>query len=789
MIPVRSLRPFLQAARAFSDRPKARANRRVKGKQRASPRGAYSWGQDESQNFWGLRPGVVDRKFQEDALVTKDALKWHRKETQFSGEIEDSSWAQRSNEGSKHRWWDSWEAEWDDGWDWEEKWQSRRLDGTPAGSEVIVGKEEPRRPKGPMWLQEGVYQPVPTLNHSQLAEAIVDARNKRVDELHWQALCRRAELVAMSMTPAELLAVSRCVAERQSGQLRLLWKIATFMVERIGSYTTTDLVCLAHVYSSLDAVHHGMLNVVALILASPEDERMMDATLAVDALKSFARAQYPLPLLIGEVRRILLCENSSELKPSMALSALDSFSRLKGLDGELLSTLLPTVLGPVSSAEGLAQICAAASWAYKEPRKAAEASQTVNLTKELEKTAWMSLSQAHREILNTLVKRLEYSKLQQLQVLRQKGQTSFQAWKMRGSAALTASLPLCVVPTLDHEMASVKGDLLLAAAHLLVDAGTSEQDTDTRAKYSKLAGEILIAAAGTSTKLALWPSAEQVQWLTIAVQIAEVSPPPQETLTTLTPLIPLMLRSISALEASKLTMISAEVADVLPRILKSYGKVTISDVSVTVNLLCNAVRPELYRLRLQETYRVLHGSLTIQASVAESIESTAVADLLKTVLQSLPTKLKSESVFHQNSRPSGADLAAWCSLLANFELISPANVPEEVWKLLSLESQNALVASGLGEISGEVSGAAVAKQMLDAFLQVKDHYHWKITDDTTPLGIIALAVQTQWKRAIARDGELEDPMHEPAPIPTEDATSLKHLFENSGIELPTEVRI
>ena len=335
----------------------------------------------------------------------------------------------------------------------------------------------------------------------------------------------------------------------------------------------------------------------------------------------------------------------------------------------------------------------------------------------------------------------------------------------------------------------MKGDLLLAAAHLLVDAGTSEQDTDTRAKYSKLAGEILIAAAGTSTKLALWPSAEQVQWLTIAVQIAEVSPPPQETLTTLTPLIPLMLRSISALEASKLTMISAEVADVLPRILKSYGKVTISDVSVTVNLLCNAVRPELYRLRLQETYRVLHGSLTIQASVAESIEPTAAADLLKTVLQSLPTKLKSESVFHQNSRPSGADLAAWCSLLANSELISPANVPEEVWKLLSLESQNALVASGLGEISGEVSGAAVAKQMLDAFLQVKDHYHWKITDDTTPLGIIALAVQTQWKRALARDGELEDPMHEPAPIPTEDATSLKHLFENSGIELPTEVRI
>ena len=78
---------------------------------------------------------------------------------------------------------------------------------------------------------------------------------------------------------------------------------------------------------------------------------------------------------------------------------------------------------------------------------------------------------------------------------------------------------------------------------------------------------------------------------------------------------------------------------------------------------------------------------------------------------------------------------------------------------------------------------------MDSFLKVKDVYNWRILDQESPLGIVALAVQTQWKRAIARDGELEDPLHEPPAIPSEDARCLKHLFEESGIELPTDVRI
>ena len=825
----RALQPFsglvTWVTRPFSgpSRPKE-SSRRTRAKDPKEPKGRASrsksretarlWRDDDhdSRNFWGLRPGV-DQSFREDALAADKALKWHRKEVQFSGEVGDSFLEPSHSScetGHGDRWWDSWEAEWDDGWDWEEKWQSQRLDGTPAApTEVVVGKDDPRRPKGPMWLQDGDYRPVPSLNHSQLAEAIVDA-HKQVDELHWQALCRRAELVAMSMTPAELLAVARCVAERQSGQLRLLWKIATFMVERLGSFTTTDLVCMAHVYSSLDAVHHGMLNVVALILASPEDERTLDATLAVDVLKSFARAQYPLPLLVNEVRRVLLQCDASELKPTMALSALDSFSKLKCLDEQALGCLLPCVISTVPAAESLAQICAAASWGCRQKpevqtklqEQSEKEANVANMapTKDLIETQLlMSVSEAQNAILSTLVERLQHCRWHQLQVVRHKAQPSV-GWK-REAAQLSSQNPLCVVPTSGH-MGSVKGDLLLAAAQLLVG-----KQPDMSLRRAQLAGQILVAAVGTSSKRALWSPEQRAQWLTIAADIAQICPSTSSELPAT--LIPAMLESISFVEAAKLTMVSPAVADVLPRILVSYGQPAVSEASKTVRFLCDAVRPELYRLRLQETYRVLQGSFESQALLlgfegdsAAEVEPSFSA-LLTAILDSLPAKFKSESVFHRKGvSQSGMELAAWCSLLANISSASSASaarlddvapglpdVPEAIWKLLAVECQDALAASGLGQEQGEVSGAAVARQIMDSFLKVRDVYNWRILDQESPLGIVALAVQTQWKRAIARDGELEDPLHEPPPIPSEDARCLKHLFEESGIELPTEVRI
>lgn len=660
-----------------------------------------------------------EKSFQQDALMARETLKWHRKETHLSKMIDDLV-IEKAPKVETGRWWDSWEAEWDDGWDWEEKWQRKRLDGTPASpSEVIVGKDDPRRPQGPMWQREdGSYQPVPTLNHYQLAEAIVAARNRKVDELHWQALCRRAELVAMSMTPAELLAVARCVGERQSGQLRLLWKIATFVVERISSYTTVDLVCLANVYSSLDVVHHGMLNVVALILASPEDERIMDAPLAVDTLKSFARAEYPLPLLVGEVKRILLSDCLDTLKPRLALSALESFSALNSLDGELLALLLPHALGP-SSLGNLAPICAAASWAASqaqfEPIKASgmhrsEAEDSMNQVATHVTKPSMSINAAQEVILQALEACLQKCKLPNVQVVAQ-GKQTLQGLDIKSAPNAQGPLcPLCVVPTLQGPPVSVRGELLLGAAQLLA---MSEQ-------RRTLAAQLLKAAVGSSTKVALWQPEQLLPWLEVAMQ----SVTPATEVSTIEPeVVVLILRSICT-QPARLTAISASLALALPRILQLYGEPVMPAISDTGQLLCDTVRPELYRLPLLDTYRLLEGCLKVEALLAseETTESrSGPAKLLfSAVLKSLPLKFKSEAIFHRKVHStSGPELAEWCVLLAESDLEA---VPESVWALLAAKSQEALAASGLGvEASSrpEVSGARVARQIFSALLKVR----------------------------------------------------------------------
>ena len=728
-------------ARFFAARRKV-----VKGEQRKGRR-ATEWVAVEEE-MMSQRPR--EKAFLEDGLRTQEVLQWHRKEIVDSNEVNDVA-VQSSKD--RNRWWDNWEAEWDEGWDWEERWQHRRPDGSVAQvEEVILGKDSPRRPRGPMWLQETGYQPVPTLNHQQLTEAIVNARkNAQVDELHWQALCRRAELVAVSMTPAELLAIARCVAERQSGQLRLMWKIASMAVERISSFTSEDLVCFAHVYSSLDSVHHGMLNVVALILASPEDERTMDPILAVDALRSFARAQYPLPLLLQEVRRIIL-QASGSLKPKDALCALDSFSQLKSLDGELLSVLVPPSLQG-----SLSETCAAASWARSQLESGG-----LSLDAPPEMSRAMSDADALRSILSALRESLSNSKWQQLQLRSDRN-----------------SEPLCILPHKEGPSA-VRGRLLLDAARLL-SAGLGEGDLN-------LAAELLRSVTATRAGqdfIALWPTDALVDWLEVLEKLKPSSVPPE--------LLPSMLGFIVA-DPTKLIRrpaMIASLADLLPCVLETYGgqETSVSAIFHTGKLLCDILEPELFRLRLQETFRVLDACLQVQALSSgdwtEGFQPHLEA-LLAAVFEALPAKFKSEAVFHRRSVRSGAEVAAWCQLLAS--ALAHRRPPESLWALLAEESQVVLAAAGLGE-DGGVSGALVAKQILEAFLSLRGVYQWDILDTETPLGRLALSVQAQWRHAIAKDGELEDPMHEPAPIPPQDAQSLRNLLQQSGIELPLEVRI
>ena len=644
-----------------------------------------------------------------------------------------------------------------------------RPDGTPAGpSEIVAGKDDPRRPRGPLWpsFSGDGYQPVATLNHSQLVAAIVAARNGHADELQWQALCRRAELVAMSMTPAELLAVARCVAERQSGQLRLLWKIAMFAVEHLGSFTVQDLACLAHVYSSIDSVHHGMLNVVALILARSDDKRNLDQVLAVDILASFARARYPLPLLLQEARKVLVGDNE-ELAPGLALNALQSFSDLDALDPQLLGTLLPQAL---ASKQNLQQTCATASWAWQ----ALALLNRVDLLGDEERVderqagelvvhekAAMSGRQALECIGGVLSESLRSCDLRRLRLIQTDG----------GS--------LCILVTKEGRPWQLQSRLLLASALLL-----THQKMEGAAS---LAAELVAAAASSA---AAWSAEQHVQWLRVAVEAAEAAPrvPKAE-------LVLPLLQAVPKHQSHLLIPEAAGLSSLLPRLLKQYpsSEAAIAEVSC---VLADAVRPDLFRLRVHEARQVLHAYLALPMLLPEAqahVLQPRASALFQSILDGFPAKLKSESVFHRRGgQPSASELAAWCALLSNESLVLPLGVeiPESLWELLAAECREALTAAGLGQEShDEESGAAIAEQMLQAFLRKREDHNWSIGNPETPLGSMAEAVQALWRRAVARDGELEDPIHEPPEIPGEDALRLRELMSQHGLELPMEVVI
>eukprot|EP00439_Symbiodinium_sp_Y106_P070616 s796_g12.t1 len=735
---------------------------RPRRNRRRANRGADVWGEEDddkqSKNFRQLR-AFAQADFAKDAQDAREALRWHRKEVHHAQEVKDAlvEVSTSREEDSGARWWDSWDAEWDEGWDWEEKWR------TAAGRSELVNKDDPRRPRGPLWSCEDGYQPVATLNHEELVAAIVSARNGQADELQWQALCRRAELVAMSMTPAELLATARCVGERQSGQLRLLWKIAMLSVEHLGSFTVQDLACLANVYSSIDSVHHGMLNVVALVVASSDDERCLDHVLAVDVLASFARAQYPLPLLMGEARKVLL-RDSAELAPALALSALRSFSSLEALDGELLAALLDRALPSTS----LEQTCATAAWAW----------QVLALLEKVEVPA--SLENAEHLIVRERPSISGRDAVERITATLSESLRSFDLPRLRFIQTGDASF-MCLAVSQKGQPSQLPSPQILASALLLTHKRT-EAD-------SCLAAELVAASSGSMQPV--WSAEQQVQWLRVAVEAAEAAPVSNAEL------VQPLLKALPGHAPHLLIPEAASLASLFPRILMQYPT-SEAAVAETAVALAQAVRPDLFRLRVHEARQVLQGYCSLMPVLTSQVNAEKIlpeaSRLFKSMLDGFPAKLKSESVFHRGgqAQPSAPELAAWCVLLSNADLIQPLGieVPESIWEVLATECQEALTAAGLGQESDvEESGAAIAEQMLLAFLRKRGDHDWSILNPETPLGAMARAVQALWRRAVARDGELEDSMHEPPAIPGEDALRLRELMAQNGLELPEEVVI
>eukprot|EP00930_Biecheleria_cincta_P055687 TRINITY_DN41982_c0_g1_i1.p1 TRINITY_DN41982_c0_g1~~TRINITY_DN41982_c0_g1_i1.p1 ORF type:complete len:793 (+),score=181.73 TRINITY_DN41982_c0_g1_i1:86-2464(+) len=762
------------SASSSASAPTERPERHRKAKpqrQRKKPQGAAAWGTEEDDIDEPLvAHGRRQIAFREDAAVAQHALHWHRVDVQRNQDVMDS--LRHASCTKADRWWESWEAEWDEDWDWEEKWAG-------IDNQIATGQDDPRRPKGPLLQLAGSssssYSPVAALNHSQLTRAMVAARQRHTEELEWQALCRRADLVAVAMTPAELLAVCRCVGERQSGQLKLLWKLASLVVERVNAFTAEDLACLANVYSSGEAVHHGMLNVVALVLANEEDERVMGPLLAEDVLSSFARANYPLPLLLGEFRRIVLSADDGvvPLLPSrVALRALHSLVQLKALDEELLAVLLPLALGVsqsgFSSAPSFPEACNAASWACSARQvllslspnssthaAASETSQALTVT---DVPSRMSGEEALVRVLQVLRATLAERQLSFLKVV-----PTMQA------------APLCVIPERESISASqVDGHALLSAAELLMAEGTKEDALQV--------SDLLKAAVGSSASTNAWSLQDQVRWLhlgaAVGIKAAGVLPPA---------VVETTLTSILAKKPGELVSSAASLALLLPRLVDTFGTAIAAATTDVGIALCKALLPDLFRLRLSEAREASQGCLQLATRLPKVAPLSAT--LLQATIDGLPAKIKAECVFHKRGGqgPGGPEIAAWCSLLADNELHG-AESPEEIWLLLAEEAKRALAASGLGkdEDDPSMSGAVVAIEVLEALRRVKRN-GWSASDPATPLGAVFDAVQREWRRATAIDGvELEDAEHEALPIIATEEHRLRVIFQEVGVQAPTD---
>merc|ERR1711971_1256923 len=147
--------------------------------------------------------------------------------------------------------------------------------------------------------------------------------------------------------------------------------------------------------------------------------------------------------------------------------------------------------------------------------------------------------------------------------------------------------------------------------------------------------------------------------------------------------------------------------------------------------------------------------------------------LFDVAMSSLPAKFRAEHVFHRREDGGLApeDVLAWCQLLSQRSLLTGAgictDVADETWKQLVHEASQVIAVGGPDHI---------AAALLKVFSIEGDRRKWSASLAETPLGTVASAVSKEWHRAVTDDGELEDPMHEPEPIPPTIEKDLCELF-------------
>ncbi|CAJ1369168.1 unnamed protein product, partial [Effrenium voratum] len=239
-----------------------------------------------------------------------------------------------------------------------------------------------------------------------------------------------------------------------------------------------------------------------------------------------------------------------------------SFSALRALSAGLCGRLAPAALGVAD----LRQSCEAAVWAWEEQT-------CLRGVKAIEGEGW-SGNMVTQVVLEKLKEALKQCRLQQLQLV-------------------SSGAPLCVVPTLAGR-AQVPGNAVLAAACLL-----ATDNSESRQK----AGELLRAVASSSAKLTLWPPEQRVRWLSVAAAVDASDEA-----------VALILENLASIP-KQLALCSPVLAELLPRVAANGLH---AEAEAAGRALCDALVPELYRLRLPESQRLLAGCLELRAVLGQN---------------------------------------------------------------------------------------------------------------------------------------------------------------------------
>jgi len=350
--------------------------------------------------------------------------------------------------------------------------------------------------------------------------------------------------------------------------------------------------------------------------------------------------------------------------------------------------------------------------------------------------------------------------------------------------------PSCLLPSQDgFRVSSVDGEALLATAELLASTGRRMLRTD----HSDVTEDAPLAIALWQSAMRpgqaeMWPLALQVRWLGVAVKGSECVDGVQG-IAAAPEVLAGLLAAIAAQPVHALLPHASPLFAALSGIAASQGLGghsggVAANTTTLACLLVKEIRQNLFRLTLKESCCVLDGCFQLRpklpADKAAALQAEAQL-LLAKAIESLPAKFRAETVFHRKHHQgiASSDVVAWCHLLANDTLLQFANgaraVPDDTWKHLAQEACQVIERGDLDDAAATLLGAFVAEGR---------RRRWSAADTQSPLGSVVAALRSEWQRVIACDGELEDPIHEPLPMPEAVEHRLRELFAELEIAPP-----